>query len=176
MVTGTRRWTAAAMLVTTLSIAGLMAASYGTDAGELRQDDLTFSNPSGAHRTFTTARASDRENPFFQTGLLVDCLERMGAFAAVRDAIARSSGDSSTMWRHFQAWFDAFRTRKLIHALRDAGLPSPGYREALAEAPFTGLAAATDEEPETLRQALAAEERKLSASPAGWTEGETPFS
>ncbi len=38
-----------------------------------------------------------RDNPFFQTGLLVDCLERMGAFAAVRDAIARSSGDPSTM-------------------------------------------------------------------------------
>ena len=52
--------------VTTLSIAGLLAASYGTDAVELRQDDLTFSNPSGAQRTFTTARTIDRENPFFQ--------------------------------------------------------------------------------------------------------------
>jgi len=55
-----------ATLVTTLSIAGLLAASYGTDAVELRQDDLTFSNPSGAQRTFTTARTIDRENPFFQ--------------------------------------------------------------------------------------------------------------
>ena len=117
-----------------------------------------------------------RDNPFFQAGLLVDCLERMGAFAAVRDAIARSSGDSSTMWRHFHAWFDAFRTRKLIHALRDGGLPSRGYREALAEAPFTALSAATDDDPETLRQTLAAEERRLSASPAGWTEEETSFS
>jgi len=43
MVTRTGRWIAGATLVTTLSIAGLMAASNGTDAGELRLDDLTFS-------------------------------------------------------------------------------------------------------------------------------------
>jgi hypothetical protein len=64
----TRRpgWTAAATLVTTLSIAVLMAASHGTDAGERRPDDLTFSNPSGVHRTFTTGRSIDRENAFFR--------------------------------------------------------------------------------------------------------------
>ncbi len=110
-----------------------------------------------------------RDNPFFQAGLLIEALEKMDAFAAVRDAIEKSSGDPMTMLRHFHAWFDAFRTRKLIHALRDGGLASPGYREALAEAPFTGLSASTEEETEFLRRALAAEERKLAASPAGWT-------
>jgi hypothetical protein len=112
-------------------------------------------------------------NPFFRAELLVECLERMGAFAAVREAIDRSSGDPATMLRHFHAWFDAFRTRKLVHALRDGGLTSPGYRKALTEAPFTGLAASTEDEPEFLRQTLAAEERKLAASPAGWT-GKAP--
>ena len=110
-----------------------------------------------------------RDNPFFRAELLVEALERMGAFAAVREAIDKSSGDPATMHRHFHAWFDAFRTRKLVHALRDGGLPSPGYREALAEAPFTGLSAFTDEETETLRRSLADEERKLADTPAGWT-------
>jgi hypothetical protein len=113
-----------------------------------------------------------RGNPFFHTDRLVEALEKMDAFAAVREAIEKSSGDPATMLRHFHAWFDAFRTRKLVHALRDGGLASPGYHEALAEAPFTGLSASTEEETELLRQALASEERKLSASPAGWT-GET---
>ena len=66
-----------------------------------------------------------RENPFFLTGLLVESLEKMGAFPAMREAIARSSGDPSTMLRHFHTWFDAFRTLKLVHALRDGGLPLP---------------------------------------------------
>jgi hypothetical protein len=110
-----------------------------------------------------------RGNPFFQADLLVEALEKMGAFAAVREAIERSSGDPATMLRHFHAWFDAFRTRKLVHALRDRGLASPGYREALAEAPFTGLSSSTEEDAEFLRQALAEEERKLAATPAGWT-------
>ena len=96
---------------------------------------------------------------------------RSSGWAPSRPCARRSSARPAIRrrcCRHFHAWFDAFRTRKLVHALRDGGLPSPGYREALAEAPFTGLSASTEEEPELLRQALAAEERKLAAAPAGW--------
>jgi hypothetical protein len=107
-----------------------------------------------------------RGNPFFLTDLLLESLEKMGAFPAMRAAIERS-GDAATMRRHFHTWFDAFRTLKLIHALRDGGLPSMTWREALAEAPFTGLSASTQDEAESLRRALAAEERKLADSPAG---------
>jgi hypothetical protein len=107
-----------------------------------------------------------RANPFFRTDLLIDSLERMGAFPAIRESIERS-GDAATMLRAFHTWFDAFRTLKLVHALRDGGFPSLDYRVALAEAPFTGLTAATVDDVEWFRQALAAEERKLAAAPAG---------
>ncbi len=107
-----------------------------------------------------------RGNPFFRTEALLAALEKMKAIEAMREAIARS-GDGATMRRHFHTWFDAFRTLKLVHALRDAGLPSMPWRQALAEAPFAGLSASTQDEPETLRRALAAEERSLSGTPAG---------
>ena len=107
-----------------------------------------------------------RGNPFFLTESLLAAREKMKAIEAMREAIARS-GDGAIMRRHFHTWFDAFRTLKLIHALRGAGLPSMPWRQALAEAPFAGLAASTQDEPEPLRRALAAEERKLSETPAG---------
>jgi hypothetical protein len=90
----------------------------------------------------------------------------MGAFPAIREAIERSS-DADAMLRAFHTWFDAFRTLKLVHALRDRGFPSLDYRQALAEAPFTGLTATTEDDVEWFRRALAAEERKLAATPAG---------
>jgi hypothetical protein len=111
-------------------------------------------------------RQLPRGNPFFQAELLLGSLERLGAFPAMREAIERS-GDAPTMLRHFHTWFDAFRTLKLVHALRDGGLPSLPWREALAEAPFTNLSASTVEEVEPLRMLLAAEERKLGKTPAG---------
>jgi hypothetical protein len=107
-----------------------------------------------------------RGSPFFQADLLLASLERLGAFPAMRQAIERS-GDAPTMLRHFHTWFDAFRTLKLVHALRNGGLPSLPWREALTEAPFTNLSASTVEEVEPLRKLLAAEERKLGKTPAG---------
>ena len=109
-----------------------------------------------------------RGNPFFLSDVLLGSLERLGAFAAMREAIERS-GDGPTMLRHFHTWFDAFRTLKLVHALRDGGLPSLPWREALAEAPFTRLSASTVEAVEPLRKALAVEERRLGETPAGVT-------
>ena len=111
-----------------------------------------------------------QSNPFFRTDALLAALERMGAFPAVREAIAESTTESA-MRRRFHTWFDAFRTLKLVHALRDEGLPSMTWREALGESPFTGLAASTVEDAEPLRKLLAVEERKLSEEPAGLGEG-----
>ena len=107
-----------------------------------------------------------RDNPFFRADLLEEALRKLGALEAVREAVA-SRNDPVTLWRRLHEWFDAFRTLKLIHALRDAGFPSLHWRQALAEAPFTGLTSSTAEDEEDLRRALAREERKLSATPAG---------
>jgi hypothetical protein len=106
------------------------------------------------------------DNPFFRTDLLLGALEEIGAFRAVREAIPLSS-DETTLLRHLHTWFDALRTVQLIHALRDGGLPSTGWLQALAEAPFTGLTASTGEDPEQLRKALSAEEKRLGETPAG---------
>jgi hypothetical protein len=107
-----------------------------------------------------------RGNPFFRADLLEKALREQDAFSAVREAAA-ATREPDALLRRLHTWFDAFRTLKLVHALRDSGFPSMAWRQALTEAPFTNLSASTDEETETLRIALAAEERLLSARPAG---------
>jgi hypothetical protein len=111
-------------------------------------------------------RELPRGNPFFRADLLEETLGEMGAFEAVREAIAEPA-DEETMLRRLHAGFDAFQTRKLLDALRDAGFPSLDFREALSEAPFTGLTASTEDSLETLRFLLAEEEGRLSVVPAG---------
>ena len=105
-------------------------------------------------------------NPFFRADLLQDALEEMGAFDAVRETLAEPLEEEETL-RRLHAWFDAFRTRRLLDELRDAGLASLPFREALSEAPFTGLTASTEDDLEVLRFLLADEEKRLSAIPAG---------
>ncbi len=105
-------------------------------------------------------------NPFFRSDLLREALERMGAVRAIREAMDRSH-DEETLLRHLHTWFDAFRTLKLLHALRDGGFASLPWREALAEAPFTNLSSSTEDDLEELRKSLVEEERKLADSRAG---------
>jgi hypothetical protein len=104
--------------------------------------------------------------PFLRSDLLHEALASLGAFDAVRDAVGQSR-DPETLLRHFHTWFDAFRTLRFLHALRDGGLRSLAWRQALAEAPFTNLSSSTVDETETLRRALVEEEKRLAASPAG---------
>jgi hypothetical protein len=109
-----------------------------------------------------------QDNPFFRADLLEEALRKLGAFEAIREAVAKSH-DEATLRRHLDTWFDAFRTLKLIHALRDGGLPSLPWREAVAEAPFTHLSSSTQEDPEPLRRLITEEEKKLSREPVGLT-------
>jgi len=49
---------------------------------------------------------------------LYEALEGQGAFLAASSASAQVSGPR--LWRRLMEWNDAFRTLKLVHALRDA--------------------------------------------------------
>jgi hypothetical protein len=104
--------------------------------------------------------------PFFRADLLEDVLGQTGAFEAVREAIAEPA-DATTLLHRLHRSFDAFRTRELLDGLRDGGLVSLPFREALSEGPFTGLSAFPDDDLETLRRLLAEEERTLAIAPAG---------
>jgi hypothetical protein len=113
-------------------------------------------------------------NPFFRADVLREALEAMGVAKALSEARARSS-DAATLRRHLHTWFDAFRTLKLLHALRDGGVGTLPWREALSEAPFTELASTTQDEPEEMRRALSERERSLAASPAGLGQNGKPI-
>lgn len=59
----------------------------------------------------------------FGDELLCNCLEKLGLDAAL-DHARHHSSSPEVFQRHMHNWFDAFRTLKLIHLLRDKGLPS----------------------------------------------------
>lgn len=107
-----------------------------------------------------------RGNPFFFADRLQAALSSIGAFDAVRGALGTSK-DPDVLLRRLHTWFDAFRTLKLIHALRDGGFPSMPWYQAVTEAPFTNLLASTDEDEEALRKILSREEDALAETRAG---------
>ncbi len=112
-------------------------------------------------------RALPESSLFFRADLLEQILGKMGAFEAVRKAAAQTR-EPAALLRRLHTWFDAFRTLKLIHELRDGGFPSLPWRQALAEAPFTDLVAETDDEDsDALRIRLADQERALPETGAG---------
>jgi hypothetical protein len=73
--------------------------------------------------------------PLADAGRLCECLEQTGAWAAARSA-AKRGRSPVTRAKHLHGGFDAFRTLKLIHALRAGALASIPLREALSSAPF----------------------------------------
>ncbi len=62
-------------------------------------------------------------------------LIRLGAFAALERARTQAPG-GSVLRRRAHTWFDALRTLRFIHGMRDACLPSRPWRAALEGAPF----------------------------------------
>lgn len=107
-----------------------------------------------------------RGSPFFRADLLEEGLRKLGAFEAVREAVS-ATREPDALLRRLHTWFDAFRTLKLIHFLRDGGFPAIPWRQALQEAPFTNLVASSEEDTESLRRELAAQERLLASARAG---------
>jgi hypothetical protein len=62
-------------------------------------------------------------------------LDALDAARILADARARVSSPAA-LRRRLHGWFDAFRTLKLIHGIRDAGLAPVPWQQALASAPF----------------------------------------
>ncbi len=69
---------------------------------------------------------SSGADPGRQAGSLLACLDGIGVNQALGHAF-RQSKNYDQFQRQLQTWFDAFRTLKLIHALRDDHLPSITY-------------------------------------------------
>lgn len=113
-----------------------------------------------------SVRRLPSESPFFRAGLLTKSLESLGALAAARRTVARGKTEAARR-RLLHSRFDAMKTRRLLQALRAGGLPPLPWRRALTEAPFTALSTSTEDDSDVLVALLAAEERRLSASPAG---------
>ena len=61
---------------------------------------------------------------------LRNCLQNMGFRSALQHGWEQSSA-ASVFIRHLMQWFDGFRTRKLIHTLRDTSHPDISYRELM---------------------------------------------
>jgi hypothetical protein len=62
-------------------------------------------------------------------------LEGQDAARMLADARARVNSPAA-LGRRLDGWFDAFRTLKLIHGMRDAGLATMPWQQALTGAPF----------------------------------------
>ena len=71
-------------------------------------------------------------------------LEKLGA-CSVLAAASRELPARGAKRLRVHSWFDAFRTLKLVHALRDRCFPSMPWRGALAGAPFFGHALSEDD-------------------------------
>lgn len=85
-------------------------------------------------RCLDEAAASRRLAPG-ERRALAHALDALGARAALGEARARARRPDARA-RRMRDWFDGFRTLKLVHALRDAVLPSLPWPDALAAAPF----------------------------------------
>ena len=76
-------------------------------------------------------------------GLLFRSVQALGAIAAVEKA-RNQLGSGPVLHRRIREWNDAFRTLRLVHLLRDGGLPSLRLGEALDKAPFVPTSMGSD--------------------------------
>lgn len=122
---------------------GRSTAQIVTDGGRTFYDPITF-DLVGAWLRGLEAFAQTGANPR-QVALgeietpdlkhvLSRALDQLDAEASLERAVASAPPRSRARRAHEH--FDAFRTRKLVHLARDAGLPELPWREAVTRAPF----------------------------------------
>jgi len=91
-------------------------------------------------------------------GVVATFLERLQVRAVLAES-AREAPTELQLYRRLHTWFDAFRTLKLIHALRNEVFPALDWRSALKQAEFCRDLSGDD--PEAARDALRLQEREL---------------
>ena len=94
------------------------------------------SNEKSGRRLSDSVREHSETDSAVDPEILLAALERTGALAAANDALA---APVRAVRRRVHDAFDGFRTLKLLHALRDVGLPDLPLREALGRAVFLAL-------------------------------------
>ena len=82
--------------------------------------------------TATDQQGSFSNHPLMDQQALIGGLEKSGAAEALQHAF-RQSSDAIQFNRQMHTWFDAFRTLKLIHHLRDHHLPSVSFKALVTE-------------------------------------------
>ena len=87
---------------------------------------------------------------------LLSDLARAWQLPAVLAGARSQSTDVAQLRRRLHTWFDAFRTLKLVHALRDGGLPSLPWRSACDRAAFLPRDLAGEDNLDSIRRAMAA--------------------
>lgn len=113
------------------------------------------------NRDLAAARARIRTGPLHSA---VDAvLEASGAWQALADADRQTRAPRALRLR-LHTWFDAFRTLKFVHGLRERGSSSLPFRQALAEAPFRPIGASHDDPVDVLRRAFADSQAELPAA------------
>ncbi len=86
-----------------------------------------------------SAQAEDRQ-PIQRRQALKDCLQTLKTEQALEHAF-RQSSKLDQFTRQMHTWFDAFRTLKLIHALRDNELPSISHARLICDPVYQHLLA-----------------------------------
>jgi hypothetical protein len=91
-----------------------------------------------------------------------EILSGLGLYAALEQS-ARQAPPGAVLRRRVHTWFNALRTLRFVHGLRDRGLASLPWREALSSAPFLEAPFAEGPEPSAVCRALSVAEAALPA-------------
>jgi hypothetical protein len=92
----------------------------------------------------------------------VQVLDRLGVFGALNAAVSQAPA-GRVLRRRIHTWFDALRTLRFIHGMRESCLPSLPWRAALAAAEFLPAPIRTGDSAAAVCQALAETEAALPA-------------
>ena len=87
-------------------------------------------------------------------------LARLGVFVALQSA-ASGAPRGRVLRRRAHTWFDALRTLRFIHGMRDACLPSLSWRTALASAEVLAAPFGNGDAPRSVCRTLAEQEAEL---------------